>query len=74
MPLRLARMSWTFLSPRSCLVCHIVTECFFFTIFLYSTQGVFEVCEETLVEIGEGVGVDDIRAATGASFQVHNRG
>ena len=41
------------------------------------TQGVFEVCEErglTLVEIGEGVGVDDIRAATGASFQVHNRG
>ena len=41
------------------------------------TQGVFEVCEEgglTLVEIGEGVGVDDIRAATGASFQVHYRG
>ena len=36
------------------------------------TQGVFEVCEErglTLVEIGE-----DIRAATGASFQVHYRG
>ena len=36
----------------------------------YFTQGVFEVCEErglTLVEIGEGVGVDDIRAATGAS-------
>ena len=32
------------------------------------------MCEETLVEIGEGVGVDDIRAATGASFQVHNRG
>ena len=67
-------MSWTLLSPTSCLVCHIVTECSFFTIFLYSTQGVFEVCEETLVEIGEGVGVDDIRAATGASFQVHNRG
>ena len=43
-----------------------MTECSFFTIFLYSTQGVFEVCEETLVEIGEGVGVDDIRAATGA--------
>ena len=41
------------------------------------TQGVFEVCEErglTLIEIGEGVGVDDIRAATGTSFQVHNRG
>ena len=40
------------------------------------TQGVFEVCEErglTLVEIGEGVGVGDIRAATGASFQVHYR-
>ena len=55
MPLRLARMSWTLLSPRSC---HIVTECSFFTIFLYSTQGVFEVCEETLVEIGEGVGVE----------------
>ena len=34
------------------------------------------MCEErglTLVEIGEGVGVDDIRAATGASFQVHYR-
>ena len=41
------------------------------------TQGVVEVCEErglTQVEIGEGVGVGDIRAATGASFQVHNRG
>ena len=35
------------------------------------TQGVFEVCEErglTLIEIGEGVGVDDIRADT-----VHSR-
>ena len=40
-------------------------------------QAVFEVCKEIglrLVEIGEGVSLDDVRAATGASFQVHTRG
>ena len=40
-------------------------------------QAVFEVCRENglrLVEIGEGVSLDDVRAATGASFQVHTQG
>ena len=39
----------------------------------HGVQGVFEVCKERgllLVEIGEGVSVDDVRAATGGSFQV----
>ena len=39
------------------------------------TQGVFEVCQERgllLAEIAEGVSLEDIRAATGAPFQVRS--
>lgn len=38
------------------------------------TQGVFKVSKERdlqLVEIGEEVSLEDVRAATGASFQVY---
>ena len=40
---------------------------------LCCVQGVFEVCVErglVLAEIGEGVSLEEVRAATGASFQV----
>ena len=44
-------------------------------LWLCVVQGVFEVSKERgllLVEVGEGVGVEDVRAATqtGATFQV----
>ena len=41
--------------------------------YVYCEQCVFEVSEERgllLVEVGEGVSVEDVRAVTGASFQV----
>ena len=41
---------------------------------LSCVQGVFEVCVErglVLAEIGEGVSLEEVRAATGASFQVY---
>ena len=41
---------------------------------LCCVQGVFEVCVErglVLAEIGEGVSLEEVRAATGASFQVY---
>ena len=47
-----------------CLVVLCVLSC---------VQGVFEVCVErglVLAEIGEGVSLEEVRAATGASFQV----
>ena len=40
---------------------------------LCCVQGVFEVCVErglVLAEIGEGVSLEEVRADTGASFQV----
>ena len=40
---------------------------------LCCVQGVFEVCVErglVLAGIGEGVSLEEVRAATGASFQV----
>ncbi|CAI8001008.1 Succinyl-CoA:3-ketoacid coenzyme A transferase 1, mitochondrial [Geodia barretti] len=40
---------------------------------IVTEMAVFEVCKENglrLVEIGEGVSLDDVRAATGGSFQV----
>ena len=48
-----------------CLVVLCVLSC---------VQGVFEVCVErglVLAEIGEGVSLEEVRAATGASFQVY---
>ena len=47
-----------------CLVVLCVLSC---------VQGVFEVCVErglVLAEIGESVSLEEVRAATGASFQV----
>ena len=42
-------------------------------VLFYFRESVFEVCKErglVLVEVTEGVSVEDVRAATGASFQV----
>ena len=42
-------------------------------LWLCVVQGVFEVSKARgllLVEVGEGVGVEDVRAATGVTFQV----